>query len=84
MGRHMKRTIAVIAMTVALIAGSATAALAHPPSEDGHPGQANGFDSEPALGAVRLQIEKGNAKALNGIVQGYVVHSPACLGHDDG
>lgn len=72
----MRRLLAVLGLVAAMVVSGAGVALAHPaPAEQ----NAKGFNSEPLL---KGGIQHANPNGLNnGIIPGFVVHSPACAGH---
>ena len=74
----MRRTILTLALAAGMVLGGASVALAHPP--DSNPGQANGFGGDGPFDTLEIANQNG---IDNGIVPGYVVHSPNCVAHPD-
>lgn len=73
----MRKAFATLVIVAAVVLGTTGVAAAHPQDEDGHPGQARGFGSEPAL----IGFEHADASGQAGLFQGFVVHAPTCQGH---
>ncbi len=76
----MRRTILTLALAAGMVLGGASVALAHPQDDPGFKGNANpqSFGTEPLL---KAGFDNANGNGANGIIQGFVVHAPTCLGH---
>ncbi len=73
----MRRLILTLALAAGMVLGGASVALAHPAPAEAN---AQGFGGDGPFDTLSIANQNG---IDNGIVPGYVVHSPNCIAHPD-